>query len=204
MKDFLKALKWGLCFGGLAFLVFGVVLIAFPEWVERIACYILGAALSVFGLVEIITVFTKKEGVFSAARIVPGILALAVGLAFLFRSALLFEILWFFIGLIVLVDGVYKMQYSFELKNAGVPYWFVNFAFSLASLILAVVLMLRPMEATLAMIRLAGWILAVNGIFDLAEAGMLAKNAKTMQRIATVVIEDDVAPDDPLLTDGDK
>ena len=123
MKDFLKALKKGMLLGGICSVVLGLVLILFPGIVENSLRFFLGGGLFLFGLLEVVFVFAKPNGLLSVGRMIPGILSLAVGLVFLFRFDTFVSLFWILVGLVVLVDGVYKLQYAFELKTALVKNW---------------------------------------------------------------------------------
>ena len=70
------------------------------------------------------------------------------------------------IGVAMLIDAIYKLQYSFELKTAEVGPWWVLLLISLATLIMAAVLMIQPFQEQKSMAIFTGVILAVNGLFD--------------------------------------
>ena len=190
MKDFFKTLKTGMLFGGLLSLVLGLVLILFPDVVKDTLRYVLGGGLALFGALEVVFVFVRPNGLLSVGRIVPGILSLAVGIVFLFRFDTFFSLIWTLLGLAILVDGVYKLQYAFELKTAGAKNWWINLLVSLAALIFAVVLMIQPFNVEKAMTVLAGAFLLVNGVFDLLSTAMMSANRRLIQSVSTVVIED--------------
>ena len=136
MKDFFKSLKTGMLLSGLVSIVLGVIMICLPEIVETTLRFILGGGLTLFGVLEIVFVFVKPSGLLSAGRIIPGVLSLAVGLVFLFRFDTFVSLLWILLGISILTDGIYKLQYSFELKAAGVKNWWINLLISFASLLI--------------------------------------------------------------------
>ncbi|MBQ4036575.1 MAG: DUF308 domain-containing protein [Clostridia bacterium] len=167
MKKFLKSLKPGMLFTGLVSLVLGVVLLAVPGVVEGALRFILGGGLALFGVLEIVSVFARPNGLLSVGRMIPGILALAVGLVFLFKFDTFVSLLWTLVGIAVLIDGVYKLQYAFELKAAQNKNWWVNLIWSLIALIFAALLIVEPFGVATAMARFTGILLLANGIFDL-------------------------------------
>ena len=84
MKNFFKSLKPGILTTGLVSLILGLVLILLPQVVEGALRYLLGGGLALFGLLEVVSVFARPNGLLSVGRMIPGILCLAVGLVFLF------------------------------------------------------------------------------------------------------------------------
>lgn len=195
MKSFFKNLKAGMIFSGIFSLALGLVLILIPGIIETALRFILGGGLCLFGLLEIAFVFVRPNGLLSVGRMVPGILCLAVGLVFLFQFETFFSLLWMLMGIAVLIDSVYKLQYAFELKAGNVSIWWVNLLTSLCALIFAVVLIINPYSAARPMAILAGILLAVNGLFDLISAGFMSVNAKKLKSLATVEICDDPRKD---------
>ncbi|MBQ3865769.1 MAG: DUF308 domain-containing protein [Clostridia bacterium] len=176
-------------------IVLGILMIANAAGFLAVACYVLGTILALFGLAEIVMVFVRSRSAANVSRIVPGVLSLAVGLAFLFQREELLTIVWFFFGLAILIDSVYKLEHAFAMKAAGVPFWWVSLCTAIASMVLAAVVMMRPMEAGAAMVVLAGAMILVNGLFDLAEFILLIVAGRRMKTVATVIIEDAAATD---------
>jgi len=143
MKEFLKSLKPGLLLTGILSIVLGVVLIANPGIIQSALRFVLGGGLALFGLLEVVSVFVRPNGLMSVGRMVPGILCLAVGLVFIFRFDTFVALLWILIGIAILIDAVYKLQYAFALKAAKEKNWWINLLISLATMIFAVVLMIE-------------------------------------------------------------
>ncbi len=190
MKDFLKALKKGMLLGGICSVVLGLVLIFFPGIVENSLRFFLGGGLFLFGLLEVVFVFAKPNGLLSVGRMIPGILSLAVGLVFLFRFDTFVSLFWILVGLVVLVDGVYKLQYAFELKTALVKNWWINLLLALLTLIFASVLMIQPFDVQRSMTYLCGALLLANGAFDLVCTVMMASYGKALRNAAVTLIYD--------------
>lgn len=190
MKDFFKKLKVGMLTSGLLSLILGIIMVATPEGANNFLRYILGGGLALFGVFEIVSVFVKPNGLFTIGRIVPGVLSLTVGLLLLLRYNVVGILLWTLLGISILIDGIYKMQYAFELKAANIKKWWVNFLVALVSLIMAAVLMIEPFEAAKGMTVFAGILLIFNGLFDLFSIGMMMTSSKQLDSTSVVVITD--------------
>ena len=190
MKQFFKNLKVGMLLSGLISIALGLVMICLPEIVETTLRFVLGGGLTLFGILEIVFVFVKPNGLLSAGRIIPGVLSLAVGLVFLFRFDTFVSLLWILLGISILTDGIYKLQYAFELKAAEVKNWWINLLISFSSLLMAAVLMIQPFALQNAMTVFAGILLAVNGVFDVVCTVLMSVYAKRMRGVATTLIQD--------------
>ena len=199
MKNFLKSLKTGMLLSAVVSLILGFVMILAPEVVNNVLRFVLGGGLALFGVLEIVFVFAKPNGLLSVGRIVPGVLSLAVGLVFFFRFETFVSLLWILLGVSLLIDGVYKLQYAFELKAVPVKSWWVNLLMSLAALVMGAVLMIQPFGAQIAMTILAGALLVANGLFDLASLCIMLVFGKKLQNTARVHICDADVEDDHAL-----
>ena len=190
MKNFLKSFKTGMLLSAVVSLILGFVIILAPEVVNNVLRFVLGGGLALFGVLEIVFVFAKPNGLLSVGRIVPGVLSLAVGLVFFFRFETFVSLLWILLGVSLLIDGVYKLQYAFELKAVLVKSWWVNLLMSLAALVMGAVLMIQPFDLQNAMTVFAGILLAVNGFFYVLCTVLMSVYAKRMQGVATTLIQD--------------
>ena len=190
MKEFFKNLKSGMMLSGLVSFVIGLILLIKPQILTGALSLILGGGLCLFGIVEIVTVFARPNGLLSVGRMIPGILSLAVGLVFLLKPETFLSLIWVLMGIAVLIDAVYKLQYAFELKAGKISKWWVNLLFALFTLVFGVILILDPLGAGDTMTRIAGALLLVNGLFDLTTVGMMSAFAKKMREVSAVFITD--------------
>ncbi len=194
MKTFFKKLKSGMLLCALLSILLGLILVLIPEMMETTLRYLLGGGLTLFGVAEVVFVFVRPDGLKSCSRMVPGVLCLAVGLVFLFRFDTFFALVWTLLGMAILIDAVYKLQYAFELKACFVSLWWVGLLTAILALIFAAVLILQPFAETRAMGILSGALVLANGVFDLLSVVLMSVYAKQRSTCATVLIQDTNAP----------
>ncbi len=190
MKEFFKRLKVGMLLSGLVSMALGLVMILLPGVVETTLRFVFGGGLTLFGVLEIVFVFARPNGLLSVGRIIPGVLSLAVGLVFLFRFDTFVSLLWILLGVSILTDGIYKLQYAFELKAAQIKNWWINLLISVGSLVMAAVLMIQPFDLQNAMAIFAGVLLAVNGLFDVICVILMSVYGKRMRNMVFTLIQD--------------
>ena len=140
-----------------------------------------------FGVISLVQVFRTEATSLRFGGLIPGVLSLAVGLAFFFRQEVVEHILWFFVGLIVLVDAVYKLEHAFTMRLAGISFWWVSLLDAILTMILAVVVMISDFGDT--MIILGGAVLLANGLFDLMEFILLTVAAKRLKSGYAMIVE---------------
>ena len=202
MIDFLKNMKKVMMAAGIVCIVLGIVILASTDFVAKVIPWIFGILLILFGMAEIVSVFVKPGKYIAASRMVPGILALAVGLVFLLKdSAAQNALLWTFVGLVILVAAIYKLQYAFELKAAQVKVWWSVLLFALATLVLAIVVIAVDVKAATAIITVSGIMLIFDGVFDIAVASVFGVFGKEVSRAVTAVTQAKDADNKPVPRD---
>lgn len=195
MKEFWKSLRKGVLLTSLLSIALGVWMIARPQMLENVLQYLLGGALTVFGLFEIAATFVQSRTTLGAGRLVPGVLCLAVGLVFLFRFSVFADLIWVIVGIALLVDAVYKLQYAFELKYALVRTWWLDLVASLVTFLFAVLTIMNPFAARTTTTVVVGILLVISGLTDVMSFLLLALYRKSLKNVSTVVITD--ATEDP-------
>ena len=195
MKEFWKSLRKGVLLTSLLSIALGVWMIACPQMLENVLQYLLGGALTVFGLFEIAATFVQGRTTLGAGRLVPGVLCLAVGLVFLFRFSVFADLIWVIVGIALLVDAVYKLQYAFELKYALVRTWWLDLVAALVTFLFAVLTIMNPFAARTTTTVVVGILLVISGLTDVMSFLLLALYRKSLKNVSTVVITD--ATEDP-------
>jgi uncharacterized membrane protein HdeD (DUF308 family) len=163
-----KSIKKELFVLGVLSIAVGAVMVIYPETVSKVICYVIGALLVVSGAFVLTAILVQKGTKPFTFRVVAAALALAVGFLFIFGADFVFDILWVFIGIGIIMNSYFKTQYAYELKFSGSPKWWVNLVISMISLALGIILILERDAAQSTIIRLTGIFLAVDGLCDLA------------------------------------
>jgi uncharacterized membrane protein HdeD (DUF308 family) len=72
------------------------------------------------------------------------------------------------LGILVLSDGLFKIQIAIEAKSFGISKWWLILTFALAACALGFLLLVRPNESADAIIRLLGIALLAEGVLNLS------------------------------------
>lgn len=163
-----KSIKKELFVLGILSIAIGAVMVIYPDTVSKVICYVIGGLLVVSGAFVLTVVLVRKGAKPFTFRVIAAALALAVGFLFIFGADFVFDILWVFIGIGIIMNSYFKSQYAYELKYSGSPKWWVNLVISMISLALGIILIMERDAAQNAMIRLTGIFLAVDGLCDIA------------------------------------
>ena len=140
MKIF-KRIKWSYVVLSAMFLLLGIFLVANPETSLIMICRILGAAMAVFGVMKIVLYFIREvEGVAIRFDFAVGLFCIILGALMLWRAPALTDVLSVMIGLLVLVDSVFKLQVAVDSRRMGAHSWWVTLVCTVVCLVLGVLL----------------------------------------------------------------
>ena len=112
--DHIKAEKRAYIVLSVAQFALGAYLIARPEQSFSIACYAIGTVLVVYGIIKLIGYFTKDMYQLAFQfDFAMGILSAIVGCLLLFHWEHILRAFPTFVGILILIDGVFKIQVRF-------------------------------------------------------------------------------------------
>lgn len=150
----------------LAYLVLGVIMIVWSKSIEIAFCYALGTALTVYGLFDILSFFLSRETSL-VLELITGILSTAVGIFTLISPKTIIGVIFFIIGILIIVVSALEVKYAFILKSLNMKYWWIYFVLSVIVIILGIcTIVFKEFFAEVIMILL-GALLIYEGISGL-------------------------------------
>lgn len=168
MRSFVDELKHNYFISALLTIIIGIVLVVWPDWSGRLMCYLLGAALIIMGLVQlIIYIRGQRIGFFSKFSMVMDIVLILLGIWVCVRPDAILALIPIVIGIMMLIHGCMDIQYTIDIKNAGASKWWIALICALVTLVLGVFLVMHPFLAFEITMVVIGAGLLYDGISDL-------------------------------------
>lgn len=150
----------------LAYLVLGIIMIVWSKSIETAFCYVLGTALTVYGLFNILSFFLSRESSL-VLELITGILSTAVGVFTLISPSTIIGVIFFIIGILIIIVSALEIKYSFVLKAFNMRFWWIYFLLSIIVMILGIsTIIFKNFYAEMIMIFL-GVLLIYEGISGL-------------------------------------
>lgn len=190
MRQWIKNLKISCFLAAVLYVVFGVVLIVWPNTSGDVICTFLGAVLLLYGVITVISFFVhdSRMGVFGF-DLVTGILAIALAILFLARPELPLSFLPVVLGLYIVIDALLNLKRALEMRRMAYEHWWVILLLSLVSAALGVVILLRPVKTAALLIRLTGGVFVYTGLSDLWAIFKLNRVAKAWRAGRTIEVD---------------
>ena len=165
----MRTAKTGYIVLSVVLFLMGLFLLIFPKTVGNVFANVLGIAMILFGVIKVIGYFSKD--LFRLAfqyDLAFGVLIILVGIATIHRPGELLEFLCMVIGVLILADGLFKIQMSMDAKVFGIHKWWLILSLAVIAGVFGALLLFNPTEGSLVIMRLIGVALMAEGIMNLA------------------------------------
>lgn len=184
--------KWKWIYIALTVLVMalGMCLIIYPSISAKIMCILCGLVMIVAGAVRIVCYFKRGISVLWHRYEFPiGLLDCLVGLYVLSYPSNAMMIMPVVVGVVIIVDSVFKMQTSFEFREIGIRYWWSVLALAIVNTIVAFLLIKNPFEGSITLMVYIGISLIIDGIQSLVFVHHAAKLVKKPDEVEAEYIK---------------
>ncbi len=142
----------------------GLCMIIWTEQSTRIICYVIGAGMLLYGLVDCLRYFLgNDEGAAFRSGLVDGALAIGVGLFCVLRPAAVMNTFDVIIGIVALVDGLIKLQFGINLARAGYPLGRAVLLAAAAAILIGILMIVIDSMSVLVL----GLLFLFNGLTDI-------------------------------------
>ena len=142
----------------------GLSMIIWTDQSVRVICYVIGALMLLYGLIDCIRYFfADDEGAAYRGGLVDGALTVGLGLFCVLRPMQVADTFGVIIGIVTLVDGLIKLQFAINLMRAGYPLGRAVLGAAAAAILIGILMIVIDNMAVL----LLGILFLFNGLADL-------------------------------------
>lgn len=170
----------------LAFIALGVCLIAWPSASAQTICAMAGGVVALIGLVKLVGYFSRKRsGLAFQFDFALGVVCTVLGLTIIAFARSIVGAIPVFLGIFILVDGIFKLQTAFDAKRVALPGWWGILLVALAVCAAGVFLIVKRYESAATMAVILGIALLVDGVQNL----IVAIYAIRKERKSAIVVD---------------
>ena len=168
-------------------LLVGIALVIWPGASVITICYVVGSAAILVGAVRLAGYFSKDSyNLNFQFDFAIGLVFLILGTVLIFHPGDTVAVLHFSVGILVLVDSVFKLQTALDAKHFGLKKWWVMLLCALLCAGLGLVLVILPFRTAEILVKVTGAALAVNSGENILTAGYTVKSKK---RVVPIMVE---------------
>ena len=169
MKSIIQDMKHNYFVNAVIMVLLGLVLVIWPHILGVLLCYLLGGALIVMGVFQLIS-FLRGErlGFYNKFVMMMGIVLVLLGIWICTQPHIVLSIIPVVVGIIVLIHGLMDIQYTLDIKKAGSTKWWIALIAAILTLVVGLLLVFYPFTAYEITMVLLGIAMLYDGGSDLA------------------------------------
>jgi uncharacterized membrane protein HdeD (DUF308 family) len=152
----------------LVYILLGLIQIIWPVGSRLVICYILGAALIIYGIYHIIRYFNAAPGYsFPGMGLALGTSCGVIGLLMIICAKGIVAVFGVAMGVAVITDSILRLQLSFNMMRYKLGKYIAVMIFSLLMLIAGIIMVFNPIESAATATVVMGCCMLVDGIMNL-------------------------------------
>ena len=157
----IKKSAWSAAVESLVIMIFGILLVAWPDVTVLVLANVMGAIFIASGIYQIINYFVVKgQQDFFNNGLLSGVVSLLVGIAAIVIGEDIANVFRIIIGIWMIYEALVRVNTSIKLHAAGVRIWRYVLIIALIMLVLGVFVTFNAG----AVIQLIGWMMILTGI----------------------------------------
>lgn len=167
-KNVIKAAKLGYIFISIIIMAIGIMMIIKPLESSIVFCDIVGALFIIFGIVKIAG-YCSKDLYRLAFQydLAFGILMIIIGCIMLLHPGGIIKFFNIALGILILSDGLFKIQLSMDAKEFGIQKWWIILTLAILTGSLGAILICVPEDGMKAIAMLLGLSFVAEGFLNL-------------------------------------
>lgn len=175
--------------------IFGLLLAVNAEGFIKSITVALGIVLLLIGIFPVVDYFRyRKEGLGASVTLISGIFSIVCGLMLLLNDELLMILIPVFIGVWMIINGINKIELSFEIKDYGEKSWIITFIYSIIIMVLGGYFIINPISGANLVTSMIGIILCIYAVLDIIDCVLIKvkvkKFVKDINKIDDKVIDE--------------
>lgn len=163
--------------------LFGLVLAVNAEGFIKSITVAIGVVLLLIGVFPVIDYFRyRKEGLGASVGLISGIFSIVCGLMLLINEDLLMILIPVFIGVWMIINGINKIQVSFEIKDLGEKSWVITFIYSILIMVLGGYFIVNPISGATTVTSFIGIVLCIYAVLDIIDCIIIKVKVKSFKK----------------------
>lgn len=154
----------------------GLLLVLFPQESVNVITYGIGAISIIYGIMKVVSYLQNRSvSFYYTGELLLGIILVGIGIFCFTNPGGIFAVLPIILGILVLIEGVSKIQRALMLKNCDYPRWGMAMVLGAAITGLGLLLVINPFGALVVTVRILGVVLIADGIAGIWVSLMLRR-----------------------------
>lgn len=171
MNSFIRKYSANTLIVSILLLILSLFLIIKPAASLNFIITLLGCIAILDGIIHIISyISSSSEMKVYSFELVQGVLSALLGFVFVYNPELIVSFLPFIVGTWIIIEGIIKFQFSFNLRATGTDNWLMILLLSIISIIFGFIIIFNPFGTALTITALIGIFLLISQLLNIIES----------------------------------
>ena len=173
----IKKSAWAAAIESLLIIIFGILIVVWPDVTSRILINILGGIFIISGIYQVINYFVMKgQEDFFNNGLLFGVVSLLLGIAFIVAGENIASVFHIIVGVWMVYEALVRANTAIKLHAAGIKSWSYILIIALAMLMLGIFVTFNAG----AVVQLIGWMMIITGIVGIVGDIMYIQQVNTI------------------------
>ncbi len=173
----LKKSAWSAVAESILIMIFGILLVAWPDITIVVIANVFGAIFIVSGIYQVINYFVVKgQNDFFNNSLLSGVVAILIGIAAIVIGEDIANIFRIIIGIWMIYESLVRVNTAIKLHSAGVKVW--SYILIIAIVMLALGVFVASNSG--AVVQLIGWMMILTSIIGIVGDAMFIQQINTV------------------------
>lgn len=164
MFETFRSIRMQLLLLAIGCLALGAAMLIMPDFFLTVVCYVVGALLIAYGVINIISCLRKH--VMQVFIIMASVVVMGVGIFVITQPRAISSILPIIFGIILVLDGILNIRHGIGLRKFGAPGSITVIVLGLITVVFGAVILFNPYTTAKMTFRLIGVGLVYSSISD--------------------------------------
>lgn len=151
-------------FDGIILAALGLIMLVWPNEALKVLCCVSGGLFAVMGFIRLALFLMSSKEDRTVSALIIAILQLAVGIVLIIASDFFVKLFFIVTGLLLAYGAILMFVRMIQLRRVKGPMFYFSMFFGIAYLILAVIILINPVQFANFTTHIQGAALVIEGI----------------------------------------
>ena len=144
--------------------------------------YFIHSRSLLLSIIPLTKALISKDAVYTSYSFISEIFMVVAGLIIILNTELIASIIPILIGIVMIINGVSKIQFSLVLKRENIKSFPVSLALAIVITCCGIIFITNPFKGAVAITKIIGMVIILYSILDMFDFLFIHKNVKNNQK----------------------
>lgn len=158
----------------ICFILLGCFMLMQPDKTLAFFSYLIGALILVLAVLAFYRHYRLQRMI--TFELLYGIICTVGALLIFLNQSIIETLIPIVLGAVMIANSIFKIQYIFDLKRAGIPNWFISLILSFVKIFVGIIMILNPLSSMMALTQFIGFLVLIFAGCDVVDLCFIRYN----------------------------